>query len=63
MATKKVTPKKEVLTEEEIKGVTMIQFLQKQSGINESKKDALAGWRGMTPSEKATTERVYNMFH
>ena len=41
----------------------MIQFLQKQSGINESKKDALAGWRGMTPSEKATTERVYNMFH
>jgi hypothetical protein len=62
MLKKSVNPKKEVLSKAEKQGIKMIQFLQKQTGINESHEDALAGWRKMSEGEKATTERVYNMF-
>jgi hypothetical protein len=50
------------ISEEEKFGVEMIQFLQKVRDIDEPFEKALAAWREFTPSQRNTTEEVYNMF-
>ena len=51
--------KAEILTEEEAKGVKMIQHLQSLVGIDESDADALTVWLAMSESEQETTVRYY----
>jgi hypothetical protein len=49
-------------SEEEKKGVEMIQYLQKLAKIDEPFNVALDGWRAMSPYEKTQTEAAYKFF-
>jgi hypothetical protein len=49
-------------SEDEKKGVKMIQHLQKMAGIDEPFDVALAGWRAMSPYEKTQTIAAYKFF-
>jgi hypothetical protein len=52
----------EKLDEETEKGIEAIIYLQGMAGIEEPREKALAGWRGMSASERVTTMNAYQIF-
>ena len=50
-------------TEDEKRGIKMIQALQLMAGITESDEDALRDWRGMSKEDREQTEAAYQFFH
>jgi hypothetical protein len=43
-------------------GIKAIIMLQAMAGINESREDALKGWRKMSDSEKENTMAAFDIF-
>ena len=50
-----------MLTEEQ--GIEAIIRLQKSAGVIETEEQARAGWRGMSDSEKQTTEMAFRAIY
>ena len=49
-------------TEEEIKGMKMIQALQRLVGIEETDKDALDCWQKLSDKDREDTAKAHRLF-